>query len=62
MEYDYLYVLEFLRKDCVNVNDFFLKYSVVVMIVWEFFEFVIDLFIIYENMDVYFLKVMEIVF
>ncbi|XP_027978704.1 serine/threonine-protein kinase RIO1 [Eumetopias jubatus] len=60
VEHDHPHALEFLRKDCANVNDFFLKHSVAVMTVRELFEFVTDPSITQENMDAYLLKAMEI--
>ncbi|XP_060100179.1 serine/threonine-protein kinase RIO1 isoform X2 [Heteronotia binoei] len=60
VEHDHPHALEFLRKDCANVNDFFRKYSVAVMTVRELFEFVTDPSITSENMDAYLEKAMEI--
>ncbi|KAM9233589.1 serine/threonine-protein kinase RIO1 [Dugong dugon] len=60
VEHDHPHALEFLRKDCANVNDFFLKHSVAVMTVRELFEFVTDPSITHENMDAYLSKAMEI--
>nr|KAF6444970.1 RIO kinase 1 [Molossus molossus] len=56
VEHDHPHALEFLRKDCANVNDFFLKHSVAVMTVRELFEFVTDPSITPENMDAYLSK------
>lgn len=53
MEYDYLYVLEFLWKDCINVIDFFKKNGVCVMNVCELFDFVIDFILNDDNVDDY---------
>lgn len=60
VEHDHPHALEFLRKDCTNVNDFFLKRGVAVMTVRELFEFVTDPSITQENMDAYLSKAMEI--
>uniref|UniRef100_A0A5F8G9L5 Serine/threonine-protein kinase RIO1 n=1 Tax=Monodelphis domestica TaxID=13616 RepID=A0A5F8G9L5_MONDO len=60
VEHDHPHALEFLRKDCANVNDFFLKHSVAVMTVRELFEFITDPSITKDNMDDYLLKAMEI--
>uniref|UniRef100_A0A2I3GR89 Serine/threonine-protein kinase RIO1 n=1 Tax=Nomascus leucogenys TaxID=61853 RepID=A0A2I3GR89_NOMLE len=60
VEHDHPHALEFLRKDCANVNDFFMKHSVAVMTVRELFEFVTDPSITHENMDAYLSKAMEI--
>ncbi|XP_066435395.1 serine/threonine-protein kinase RIO1 [Eleutherodactylus coqui] len=60
VEHDHPHALEFLRKDCANVNDFFVKYGVAVMTVRELFEFVTDPSINQDNMDAYLEKAMEI--
>ncbi|XP_075825977.1 serine/threonine-protein kinase RIO1 isoform X1 [Microtus pennsylvanicus] len=60
VEHDHPHALEFLRKDCANVNDFFFKYAVAVMTVRELFEFVTDPSITPENIDAYLEKAMEI--
>uniref|UniRef100_A0A8C6E7C1 Serine/threonine-protein kinase RIO1 n=1 Tax=Moschus moschiferus TaxID=68415 RepID=A0A8C6E7C1_MOSMO len=60
VEHDHPHALEFLRKDCANVNDFFQKHGVAVMTVRELFEFVTDPSITPENMDAYLSKAMEI--
>ncbi|XP_054982443.1 serine/threonine-protein kinase RIO1 [Sorex araneus] len=60
VEHDHPHALEFLRKDCANVNDFFLKHSVAVMTVRELFEFVTDPSITEANMDAYLSQAMEI--
>ncbi|XP_026570823.1 serine/threonine-protein kinase RIO1 isoform X2 [Pseudonaja textilis] len=60
VEHDHPHALEFLRKDCANINDFFYKYNVAVMTVRELFEFVTDPSITNENMDAYLEKIMEI--
>ncbi|XP_064363136.1 serine/threonine-protein kinase RIO1 isoform X2 [Dromaius novaehollandiae] len=60
VEHDHPHALEFLRKDCANVNDFFQKRSVAVMTVRELFEFITDPSITSENLDDYLSKAMEI--
>ncbi|TSO05376.1 Serine/threonine-protein kinase RIO1 [Bagarius yarrelli] len=60
VEHDHPHALEFLRKDCSNVNDFFQKHGVAVMTVRELFEFVTDPSITSENINQYLGKVMEI--
>ncbi|XP_066480281.1 serine/threonine-protein kinase RIO1 [Tiliqua scincoides] len=60
VEHDHPHALEFLRKDCANINDFFRKYNVAVMTVRELFEFVTDPSITSENLDAYLEKAMEI--
>ncbi|KAJ8267994.1 hypothetical protein COCON_G00131660 [Conger conger] len=60
VEHDHPHALEFLRKDCSNVNDFFMKHSVAVMTVRELFEFVTDPSITDDNIDQYLEKAMEV--
>ncbi|KAM9308290.1 serine/threonine-protein kinase RIO1 [Gastrophryne carolinensis] len=60
VEHDHPHALEFLRKDCANINDFFVKYGVAVMTVRELFEFITDPSITSDNMDAYLEKAMEI--
>ncbi|KAI1243087.1 hypothetical protein IHE44_0000660 [Lamprotornis superbus] len=60
VEHDHPHALEFLRKDCANVNDFFQKHNVAVMTVRELFEFITDPSITSENIDDYLSKAMEI--
>ncbi|XP_063779178.1 serine/threonine-protein kinase RIO1 [Pseudophryne corroboree] len=60
VEHDHPHALEFLRKDCGNVNDFFVKYGVAVMTVRELFEFITDPSITPDYMDAYLEKAMEI--
>lgn len=60
VEHDHPHALEFLRKDCANVNDFFVKFGVAVMTVRELFEFVTDPSINPDNMDGYLEKAMEV--
>lgn len=60
VEHDHPHALEFLRKDCANVNGFFQKHNVAVMTVRELFEFITDPSITSENIDDYLSKAMEI--
>ncbi|XP_036375041.1 serine/threonine-protein kinase RIO1 [Megalops cyprinoides] len=60
VEHDHPHALEFLRKDCSNVNDFFVKHEVAVMTVRELFEFVTDSSITSDNIDHYLEKAMKI--
>uniref|UniRef100_A0A8C9VTQ4 Serine/threonine-protein kinase RIO1 n=1 Tax=Scleropages formosus TaxID=113540 RepID=A0A8C9VTQ4_SCLFO len=60
VEHDHPHALEFLRKDCSNINDFFLKHKVAVMTVRELFEFVTDPSITSDNIDSYMEKAMQI--
>ncbi|KAJ8272867.1 hypothetical protein GJAV_G00094360 [Gymnothorax javanicus] len=60
VEHDHPHALEFLRKDCSNVNDFFMKHDVAVMTVRELFEFVTDPSITSDNIDQYLEKAMEL--
>ncbi|KAM6920806.1 serine/threonine-protein kinase RIO1 isoform 1-T1 [Lycodopsis pacificus] len=60
VEHDHPHALEFLRKDCSNVNEFFVKRGVAVMTVRELFDFITDPSITCHNMDQYLEKVMVI--
>uniref|UniRef100_A0A3B4B139 Serine/threonine-protein kinase RIO1 n=1 Tax=Periophthalmus magnuspinnatus TaxID=409849 RepID=A0A3B4B139_9GOBI len=53
VEHDHPHALEFLRKDCTNVNDFFAKRAVAVMTVRELFDFITDLSINEANIQTY---------
>ena len=53
VEHDHPHALEFLRKDCANVTDFFKKNGVCVMTVRELFDFVTDPSISDDNVDEY---------
>uniref|UniRef100_A0A671MEN2 Serine/threonine-protein kinase RIO1 n=1 Tax=Sinocyclocheilus anshuiensis TaxID=1608454 RepID=A0A671MEN2_9TELE len=57
VEHDHPHALEFLRKDCSNVNDFFQKHNVAVMTVRELFEFITDPSITSDNINQYLDKV-----
>ncbi|XP_028297189.1 serine/threonine-protein kinase RIO1 [Gouania willdenowi] len=60
VEHDHPHALEFLRKDCSNVNEFFVKHGVAVMTVRELFDFITDPSITCHNMDQYLEKAMVI--
>ncbi|XP_051879722.1 serine/threonine-protein kinase RIO1 [Pristis pectinata] len=60
VEHDHPCALEFLRKDCLNINEFFRKHDVAVMTVRELFEFVTDPSIAEDNLDAYLQKAMEL--
>ena len=53
VEHDHPHALEFLRKDCTNVTDFFKKNGVCVMNVRELFDFVTDPNITDDNVSDY---------
>ena len=61
VEHDHPRALEFLRKDCSNVTDFFNRNGVCVMSVKELFDFVTDPTISDNNIDEYLDKMQEIV-
>jgi len=61
VEYDHPNALEFLRKDCVNVNGFFCRrHGVAVMTGKELFDFVTDLSITDDNIDEYLSAAMKL--
>ncbi|XP_053669738.1 serine/threonine-protein kinase RIO1 [Anopheles nili] len=51
VEHEHPHALEFLRKDCSNVTDFFHKREVSTMTVKELFDFITDLSITPETME-----------
>ncbi|XP_017767314.1 PREDICTED: serine/threonine-protein kinase RIO1-like [Eufriesea mexicana] len=53
VEHDHPMALEFLRKDCINITEFFKKNEVGVMTVKALFDFITDPTITEENMDMY---------
>jgi len=61
VEHDHPRALDFLRKDCSNVTDFFSRNGVCVMSVKELFDFVTDPTISDDNIDEYLDKMQEIV-
>lgn len=54
VEHDHPHALEFLRKDCTNITDFFKKNGVCTMTVKELFDFVVDNSITCDNIEVCF--------
>ena len=60
VEHDHPHALEFLRKDCTNVTDFFKKNGVCVMTVRELFDFVTDPSLTDDNIDDYLEKAQAI--
>jgi len=61
VEHDHPHALEFLRKDCSNVRDFFIKCGLEhVLTTRELFEFITDININNENMDQYLEKAMDL--
>ncbi|XP_030608686.1 serine/threonine-protein kinase RIO1 [Archocentrus centrarchus] len=60
VEHDHPHALEFLRKDCSNINEFFVKHGVAVMTVRELFDFITDPSITCQNIDQYLDKAMVI--
>ena len=62
VEYDHPNALEFLRKDCVNVNSYFRRrLGVAVMTGKELFDFITDLSISDDNIDDYLATLMKTV-
>ena len=60
VEHDHPHALEFLRKDCGNINDFFRKNGVSTMTLKELFDFVTDVSITVDNIDAYLDHAMEL--
>ncbi|KAJ9588708.1 hypothetical protein L9F63_018000, partial [Diploptera punctata] len=59
VEHDHPHALEFLRKDCTNITEFFRKNEVATMTVKELFDFITDLTITESNRDEYLDKMSE---
>ncbi|XP_052774418.1 serine/threonine-protein kinase RIO1-like [Mya arenaria] len=53
VEHDHPHALEFLRKDCTNVTEYFRKKGVSTLTVKELFDFVTDVTITADNLDDY---------
>ncbi|KAL9689764.1 hypothetical protein QQ045_010153 [Rhodiola kirilowii] len=53
VDLDHPHALDFLRRDCVNVSDFFRKQGVAVMTIRELFDFIVDPSITDELVDSY---------
>lgn len=60
VEHDHVMALEFLRKDCFNVNEYFRKKEVATLTTRELFDFVTDSTINNENIDDYLTRLNEI--
>ena len=59
VEHDHPQALEFLRKDCSNITDFFRRNKVCVMTVKELFDFITDVTITESNIEEYLKKAQE---
>ncbi|KAK6179942.1 hypothetical protein SNE40_012187 [Patella caerulea] len=58
VEHDHPHGLEFLRKDCTNITEYFKKLGVSTMTVKELFDFITDVSITTDNIDDYLEKAM----
>jgi RIO kinase 1 len=62
VEHDHPNALEFLRKDCANIRDFFIKKGLTSsMTTRELFEYITDITINAQNEEAYLEKMMEII-
>lgn len=59
VEHDHPQALEFLRKDCLNITEFFRKSNVCVMTGKELFDFITDVTITESNIEDYLEKAQE---
>ncbi|CAM8883801.1 unnamed protein product [Rhodiola kirilowii] len=53
VDLDHPHALDFLRRDCVNVSDFFRREGVAVMTIRELFDFIVDPSITDDSVDSY---------
>ena len=53
VEHDHPHALEFLRKDCTNITEYFKKNGVCTLTVKELFDFVVDPTITDDNIEDY---------
>lgn len=60
VEHDHPMALDFLRRDCVNITNYFKKNGVVTMSVRELFDFITDITLSDDDVDEYLDKVREI--
>ena len=60
VEHDHVMSLEFLRKDCSNVNEYFSKKEVATLTTRELFDFITDININNDNIDEYLARLDEI--
>lgn len=60
VEQDHVMALEFLRKDCVNVNNYFRNKEVATLTTRELFDFITDINISDKNIDEYLRRLNEI--
>lgn len=60
VEHDHVMALEFLRKDCTNVNEYFSKREVATLTTRELFDFITDPNINKDNIDDYLTTLNEI--
>lgn len=59
VEHDHPHAIDFLRKDCTNITDFFAKKKVATMTVRELFTFITDPNITDKNMEDYLEKIQD---
>lgn len=60
VEYDHPRALDFLRKDCLNINHFFRKNNILTLTLKELFDFATDPNLMDEDVDEYLAKVQQI--
>lgn len=61
VEHDHPHALEFLRKDCLNMTEYFRRNGVCTMTVKELFDFITDPNITDSNMDSYLEKMQDVI-